>query len=191
MSATANGAADGTVSYARLHKRGLTLKQQSAVDLLASGKTDRETAELLKLSRPCITRWRLHDVIFQAALNQRRAEVWGSGVERLRSLVPKALDALAEELANRGSSTRLKAAIEVLRLVPLPAGALGIGPIDPEEIVRQIVSGRRAQAALKPLANLLDDPPGLPPFDQHVADVWKELEARAAEQDEVASRKTA
>jgi hypothetical protein len=34
----------------------LTVPQQSAVDLLASGKTDTETAELLKLARPTVTK---------------------------------------------------------------------------------------------------------------------------------------
>ena len=41
---------NGTIVYQRQHKRGLTLPQLNAVDLLASGKTDKETAELLNLS---------------------------------------------------------------------------------------------------------------------------------------------
>ena len=72
-----NQKSNGTQSYARLHRRGLTLAQQSAVDLLASGKTDTEAAGLLKLARPTVTKWRLYDPLFQAALNERRAEIWG------------------------------------------------------------------------------------------------------------------
>lgn len=34
-----------TNAYARLHSHGLTLTQQSAVDLLAAGKNDTETAD--------------------------------------------------------------------------------------------------------------------------------------------------
>jgi hypothetical protein len=89
---------NGTPVYTRTHKRGLTLPQISAIDLLVSGKNDTETAELLRLSRTCITKWRLYDPIFQAALNRRRQEVWGSGIDRLRSLIPKALDALTDEV---------------------------------------------------------------------------------------------
>ena len=69
---------NGTVVYQRQHKRGLTMPQLNALDLLASGKTDKETAELLKLSRTCVTKWRLYDPLFQATLNQRRGEIWGA-----------------------------------------------------------------------------------------------------------------
>ena len=71
--------ANGTVVYQRQHKRGLTMPQLNAIDLLAAGKTDKETAELLNLSRTCITKWRLYDPVFQAALNLRRAEIWARG----------------------------------------------------------------------------------------------------------------
>ena len=183
-----NGAAgaNGTPVYARQHKRGLTLPQQNAVDLLASGKNDTETAEQLNLSRTCVTKWRLYDPVFQAALNQRRAEVWGAGIDRLRALIPQALNVLADELKNPDSPNRFKAAGEILRLAPLPAGALGIGPTDAEAIVRQIVVARREDAPDK-LAEYLAGTKGLPPFDQHLEEVWQELEARAAEPDEPAA----
>jgi hypothetical protein len=61
--------------------------------------------------------------VFQAALNQRRADVWGSGIDWLRSLIPKALDALAEEMETHDSPNRLKAAGEVLHLARLPDDA--------------------------------------------------------------------
>src|SRR5262245_53775123 len=61
---TATVKATATAVYQRQHKRGLTLPQQSAIDLLASGKTDRETAELLHLSRTTVTKWRLYDPCF-------------------------------------------------------------------------------------------------------------------------------
>ena len=67
---------NGTVVYQRQHKRGLTMPQLNALDLLASGKTDKETAKLLNLSRTCVTKWRLYDPLFQATLNQRRGEIW-------------------------------------------------------------------------------------------------------------------
>lgn len=66
-----------TPIYARQHAHVLTLAQHNAVDLLASGKTDTETAELLNLHRTTVTKWRLYSPDFQAALNIRRAETWG------------------------------------------------------------------------------------------------------------------
>src|SRR6516162_3182970 len=137
--------ANGTVVYQRQHKGGLTMPQLSAIDLLASGKTDKETAELLSLSRTCVSKWRLYSPEFQAALNRRRAEVWGAGIDRLRCLIPKALDALAEELEKADSPNRLKAAVEVLKLVQLPEGWQQVGPAEAEGIVRQVVKARRAQ----------------------------------------------
>src|SRR5262245_37800326 len=92
-----------TPVYLRQHKRGLTLPQQNAVDLLTVGKTDKEAAELLGLDRTTVAKWRLYDPVFQAQLNARRAEVWAAGLDRLRSLIPKALDALAAELENQNS----------------------------------------------------------------------------------------
>ena len=90
--------ATGTPVYARQHSRTPTLPQLSAIDLLAAGKTDQEVADLLKLHRTTVTKWRLYDPVFQAALNRRRAEVWGAAADRLRSLIPRALDALAAVL---------------------------------------------------------------------------------------------
>jgi hypothetical protein len=177
--------ANGTVVYQRQHKRGLTMPQLNAIDLLASGKTDKETAELLKLSRTCVTKWRLYDPVFQATLNQRRAEVWGAGIDRLRSLIPKALDALADELENRNSPNRLKAAAEVLRLAQLPADALKTGPTDPEAIVRQVVLNRRGTAR-GPMDDFVEDGKGLPPFERHMAETWQELEALASTPDDPA-----
>jgi hypothetical protein len=174
---------NGTPVYTRQHKRGPTLSQMSAIDLLVSGKNDNETAELLSLSRTAVTKWRLYDPVFQAALNLRRAEVWGAGIDRLRSLIPKALDALAEEVESKESPNRLKAALEVLRIAQLPAGRLAQGPTDPDEIVRKVVEQRRQQAH-RPLDDLLDSNKDLPPFERHMEEVRKELETLANEPDE-------
>jgi hypothetical protein len=76
----------------------------------------------------------------------------------------------------------MKAATAILRLAQLPAGSLGIGPTDAEEIVRLIVAEQRKQAP-EPLDELVDNGKGLPPFAQHMEDTWRELEARAAEAD--------
>jgi hypothetical protein len=174
--------ANGTVGSQRQPKRGLTMPQLDAIDLLAAGKTDKDTAQQLGLSRACVTKWCLYDPVFQAALNRRRAEVWSAGIDRLRSLIPKALDALADELENRDSPNRLKAASEILRLARLPADALKTGPTDPEEIVHQVVERRRKRAP-DLLEDMLGGQKGLPPFEQHLADAWRELEALANEPD--------
>jgi hypothetical protein len=134
---------NGTQSYARLHKRGLTLPQQSAVDLLASGKNDTETAELLKLNRVTVTKWRLYDPVFQAAVNGRRAEVWGAALNRLQALIPRALETLAAELDRAESPQCWKAAVEILRMVQVRPSA-PTGPTSAEAIVDAMVQARVA-----------------------------------------------
>jgi hypothetical protein len=94
--------------------------------------------------------------------------------------VPKALDALADELDNRDNPNRLKAAVEVLKLAQLPSGAAGIGSTDAEEIVRGIVLTRRGRAR-GPLDDLVEINKGLPTFEKHMRDTWDELEGLANE----------
>jgi hypothetical protein len=176
----------GTSVYTRQHSRNPTLPQLSAINLLVSGKNDRETAELLNLSRTCVTKWRLYDPVFQAALNVRRAEVWSVGAARLAGLIPKALDALSAELDKPDSPNRLKAAVELLRLVPVPISP--VGRIDPEAIVRQRVAERykeiledRARANEREDNEPLDTLNGLPamPSDEEITvAIIKEIDTR-------------
>jgi hypothetical protein len=173
---------NGTPVYARQHSRTPTLPQLNAIDLLAAGKADQETADLLKLHRTTVTKWRLYDPVFQAALNRRRREIWGAAADRLRSLIPKALDVLAAALETRMGCLDFKAAVAVLRLAAPAGSALAVGPTDPDEIVLEIVRARRAKAP-GALDDLLDDGKGLPPLEQHVEATWRELEARAREPD--------
>jgi hypothetical protein len=151
--ANAHGAT-GTQSYARLHKAGLTLAQQSAVDLLAGGKNDTETAEALNVNRVTVSKWRLYDPVFQAELNRRRAELWGCAMDRLRGLVPKALATLDDALENGSWAVKLKAADGVLQLAQLPDAGSGIGPTDAEEIMNKLVKARRRAKRAARLAGL-------------------------------------
>jgi hypothetical protein len=169
-----------TPVYARQRSGEPTFPQQSAIDLLASGKTDKETAELLNLDRTTVTKWRLYDPVFQGALNRRRSDVWSAGIDRLRSLIPKALDALAEAVEDRSHPHRIKAAVELLRLVPITDDAFSVGPTAANDIVRRIVEQRRSSAR-GVLDELAEDGRGLPPFDEHMEQVRGELEVLAAD----------
>src|SRR5262249_10209669 len=169
-----------TAGYQRLHRRGLTPAPQTAPGLPASGQPDTQTAQPLHLHRVTVRKWRLYDPVFQAALNQRRAEIWSAGIDMLRSLIPKALSAVAGILNDSENPNRLKAALEILRLAWFPGHPLDIGPTDPEEIVRGIVAQRRANTPGF-LDRMQEDGKGLPPLDQHLADTWQELEALASE----------
>jgi hypothetical protein len=171
----------GSLFYTRQHGKELTLPQRSAVDLLAAGKTDTEAAGLLGLHRTTISKWRLYDPLFQAALNRRRAEVWESGIDRLRALIPQALEVLAGEMADPDNPDRVKAAVALLKLAPLTPEALAPGPADPGEIIRHIAARRRE---LKPskFENLEDLRQGRPGLEDECYEIQLELEQRADEE---------
>lgn len=120
-----------------------TSQQQSAIDLLLSGKNDRETAEAIGVHRTTVTRWRLYHPLFQAELNRRRKELYGAAADRLRSLLPAALDILTEELA--GGDKKVQLALKLLQLsgidkLPAPAGDPG-----PEPVIDKRVAAQRCE----------------------------------------------
>jgi hypothetical protein len=171
----------------QLRRSGLTVAQENAVDALASGKSDAEVADLVGVNRVTVTRWRLYSPPFQAALNERRQANWAGCLDRLRSLLPVALDAVADTLANAEAPDRLRAAFGLLKLVPL-TGAAPTGPTDADEIVRKCVLTRREQAEKNRRCQVEDednesydesygiDP--VPSFAELTTAVWNDLDAK-------------
>src|SRR5215813_1469140 len=88
----------------------LSPQQETAVDLLASGKTVTATAEALEVTRQTVSEWLQHHPGFQAALNRRKQELWTGMTDTLRGLLPKAIEVLKNELEGE---TPLPAAIHV------------------------------------------------------------------------------
>lgn len=112
----------------------LTLAQQNAIDLLAAGLRDAEVAERTGVSRQTVNGWRNHEPAFQAALNARRADLWAGAVDRLRALLPMALEVLAERLEGARDP---RFALEVLRLAAIPQASLAHpGPTTAEDVRR-------------------------------------------------------
>lgn len=160
-------------TYARSNAHGLTLMQQNAVDLLAAGQNDTETAEELNLNRVTVTRWRLYSPEFRAALADRRAAIWGAAADRLRALLPKAIDELAEALDEADMPDRINVALALLKLAgPLPP--VPAEPPDPEDIVRQIVELERDRIRTS-CDDALDAMNGLPAYIEHMETVRKRL----------------
>jgi len=114
-------------------EQGLTIEQLNAIDMLITGQSDQAVADAVGVSRPTVTSWRLYDPYFQAELNKRRKEVWGAATDRMRALLPKALDVI-EKAIDEGS---YRAALELIKLAGLNGVAGDIGPVDAEEIIQQ------------------------------------------------------
>ncbi len=121
----------------------LTPQQAAAADLLAFGATVTDAAETVKVSRQTVSEWLHHNAAFQAALHARQRELWQGHVERLRSLVPKAMDTL--EAAVSDEQQGVAVAVHILKAaglygLPAPSGSIHIDAIESAELTRQMVS---------------------------------------------------
>jgi hypothetical protein len=90
-------------------------------------------AKVSALDAATVGKWRRFDPRFQSELNRRRSEIVDAAAERLRALLPKALDVLESELD--GGKNRFAAALQIAKLIRLGESLPSIGPLDAEEIV--------------------------------------------------------
>jgi len=89
-------------------------EQERAIELLIAGKTDKETAEEIGVSRQTVNDWQRLDPSFMAEFNRRRKAIWESQAERLRNLVSKAIT-VVEKALDEGD---VKVATAILRQFP-------------------------------------------------------------------------
>lgn len=130
----------------------LSVEQQNAVDLLITGQADGEVATAVGVTRHTICTWRNHHPAFQAALNARRREVWSAAVDRLRELLPRAVERLESELDGPNGwriALRLLEITGATRPAGTDLGRYGIGATDAQAIIDGML-----QARANPLAFL-------------------------------------
>ena len=110
----------------------LSTKHLNAIDLLVLGRSDRDVAEQVEVSRETVTRWRNDNPYFVAELNRKRQSLWHGDQDRLRALVGKAVDILEQALEDGD----VKAAIAVLKAVKLYGNVEAPGgETDPELVL--------------------------------------------------------
>ena len=122
----------------------LSIEQANAIDLLVGGESDRKVAQIVGVTRQTICGWRLYHPDFRAELNKRRREVWGASADKLRSLLPRALEVIEQELAEGEHSVKVALALVKLAEIPLHS----IGPHDPDAIVAEEARTRDMAALL-------------------------------------------
>jgi len=114
----------------------LSPPQAAALELLAAGKNDTETANEVGVTRQTVNTWRHHDPVFIAALNARRRELWGDVQDRLRSLALRAVDTLDGAL---DGPQGVPAAVHILKAVGVYGGAGDPSwPTTPEGVIRRM-----------------------------------------------------
>jgi hypothetical protein len=112
----------------------LSIEQRNAIDLLILGKTDQETADTVGVSRETVWSWHHEHPVFMSTLELRRAEVWGTTGERLRSLMSKAV----ENIATAIEGGNLAASWELLKCTGMYGGVVNVlSETDPEKIIKK------------------------------------------------------
>jgi len=126
----------------------LTIGQRNAIDVLILGGTHHAAATAAGVTRPTVTGWANHDAQFQATLNQARAALWAEATDKLRAMVPRALEVLEVNLEGNPDP---KVALDILKLAGI-GGAVptSIGPTTVGEIEDAVAEGtaRRALAGM-------------------------------------------
>lgn len=127
----------------------LTPQQTAAVDLLAVGNTVTQVADVVGVAQQTVSEGRNRNAAFQAALNSRRLERWAGLQDRLRALLPTAVDVLERSLDEDGKPSR-DAAVQVLKAcglysLPPPAGFTAVEDI---EIAGREADGERRRRLL-------------------------------------------
>lgn len=112
---------------ARVNK---TAARDVALEALANGKAPADAATEAGVDFATVREWMTRDAPFRAELNARRQDAYGAGADRLRALVPAALEVLEAEIA--GGS--VQAALAVIKMAGLGRLDAPGGATDPEAI---------------------------------------------------------
>ena len=97
------------------HPNQLTPQQETAIDLIFTGKNDSDVAHAIGKSRSTVNIWRNHDPLFIATLNDRRQQIWGGQLNRLNNLVAEAVNVLQDGLHDSDIKVRLLSAVHILK----------------------------------------------------------------------------
>ncbi len=100
-------------------KEALKEQQMLAIPHIVAGKTDAEVAEIVGVSRETINRWRNHDSEFQTELRQSRQAQLDAHLMTVSNVNKKAVNVLEELLDSEDEQVRLRAAMHLLKTVPL------------------------------------------------------------------------
>jgi hypothetical protein len=149
----------------------LTPEQLNAVDLLIQGKSDQETADLIGRDRVTIWTWKTRVPLFMATLEQRRQEVFGVAVNRLQSLLAKAIDNIAADI----ESGDIKSSFELVKATGLHGFCPPTGETDALKIANRICWEQLAKEQIPEKSFDLIGLDKNPRYEQRKAEILAEL----------------
>ena len=94
-------------------------QQMLAIPHILAGKSDAQVAEAVGVARETVNRWRNHDEDFQDELSQSRVAQVDARVIALSSVHAKAFEVMEEFLDSDDEQIRMRAAMHLLKTVPL------------------------------------------------------------------------
>lgn len=97
----------------------LTSQQEAVIAAMCEGLNQREAADRAEVAKETVTRWLKGDALFIATLNTRRRELWETQAGRLDKLRSKALDVLGAALDAKDPDEQYRAAVAILRAIPI------------------------------------------------------------------------
>jgi hypothetical protein len=124
----------------------LSEQQFNAVEILVLGHTDTYVAAKLKAHRTTITRWRLYNPYFRAALSRRRQEIWGASADRFRKIITSAISVLQNQMKSEDPKTSHRAARTILSLAASRNLTPPDDPQDPATIIHQIAREKKIES---------------------------------------------
>jgi hypothetical protein len=123
-----------------LTDRELTAEQAKVVDALAEGQDLAQAAAAAGVPAQSIRAWSRRDPVFIAELNMARRAGWDGGADKLRALIPKAIDALGGLLEAEDPKVKHAAAVSILRAVGLYGQDLAPdGPTSPHAASNKLI----------------------------------------------------
>ena len=99
-----------------MSENNLSMKQEQAISLMMIGKSDTEIGEAVGVSRECVWRWRNENGDFMEAARKRREILIARHTEELHALLGDALKAVKESLRNGDAATKLRVALQLLKM---------------------------------------------------------------------------
>lgn len=121
----------------------LTAKQETVLGLLLAGNTQVEAAKAAGAAEATVSRWMHGNALFVATLNQRRQDVWDTRAERLRDLVPLAIDIIEAAMQpEKPEGMRVRAALAILKTQGLATGGRPRGETDADKLETSMIASR-------------------------------------------------
>jgi len=116
----------------------LTPTQRQVIYHLVAGDNQKTAAEAAGVVQETVSRWCNHNAQFIAALNAERMALWQDQADKLRSLLPKALEVVAAALEDGDVAT----ARDIIKSVGLAEVARDIGSGDAERVEYELAMAR-------------------------------------------------